>query len=80
MPQIPELGARGLIMWGAFIDSLDARLADRDWIATDAFSFADITALVTIDFARAAKFKVPEGCRAVARWHAAVSGRPSATA
>jgi glutathione S-transferase len=80
MPQIPELGARGLIMWGAFVDSLDARLADRDWIATDAFSFADISALVTIDFARAARFQVPESCRAVARWHAAVSARPSAGA
>ena len=80
MPQIPELGARGLIMWGAFVDALDARLADRDWIATDAFSFADITALVTIDFARAAKFQVPETCRGVARWHKAASARLSATA
>jgi glutathione S-transferase len=80
MPQIPELGARGLIMWGAFVDALDARLAEREWIATDAYSFADISALVTIDFARAAKFQVPEKCRAVARWHKAASGRPSAAA
>jgi glutathione S-transferase len=80
MPQIPELGARGLIMWGAFIDALDARLAERNWIATDSFSFADITALVTIDFARSARFQVPEKCRAVARWHEAASARPSAAA
>ncbi|WCM29373.1 glutathione S-transferase N-terminal domain-containing protein [Sphingomonas sp. QA11] len=80
MPQIPELGARGLIMWGAFVEALDVRLADRDWIATDTFSFADISALVTIDFARAAKFQVPEDCRSVARWHAAASARPSAAA
>ena len=80
MPQIPELGARGLIMWGAFVEALDVRLADRDWIATDSFSFADISALVTIDFARAAKFQVPEDCRSVARWRAAASTRPSAAA
>jgi glutathione S-transferase len=80
MPQIPELGARGLIMWGAFIDALDARLRDRDWIATDAFSFADITALVTLDFALRARFVVPDGCHAVRRWHDSVSARPSAAA
>lgn len=80
MPQIPELGARGLIMWGAFIDALDTRLTARDWIATDTFSFADITALVTLDFARSARFQVPETCRAVARWHEAASARPSAAA
>lgn len=80
MPQIPELGARGLIMWGAFVDALESRLGDRDWIATDTYSFADVTALVTIDFARAAKLSIPEKCRAIARWHAAASARPSAAA
>ncbi|MDB5707670.1 MAG: glutathione S-transferase [Sphingomonas bacterium] len=80
MPQIPELGARGLIMWGAFVDALDGRLRERDWIATDGFSFADITALVTIDFALRAGFVVPDSCHAIRRWHEAVSARPSAAA
>ncbi|HXH17204.1 MAG TPA: glutathione S-transferase N-terminal domain-containing protein [Sphingomonas sp.] len=80
MPQIPELAARGVIMWDVFVETLEAQLADRPWIATDAYSFADITALVTIDFATRCKLVLPEEARAVRRWHAAATARPSATA
>jgi glutathione S-transferase len=78
--QIPELAARGAIMWEGFIQALDRRLADREWIAGGGYSFADITALVTLDFARAAKLAVPEGLTQLARWHEAAAARPSATA
>jgi glutathione S-transferase len=80
IPQIPELSARGVIMWEAFTDALDVWLKGRTWIATDAYSFADISALVTIDFAKAAKLLVPEKCRSILRWHEAASARPSAAA
>lgn len=80
VPQIPELAARGALMWTGFTAALDGRLADREWIAGDAYSFADITALVTLDFARAAKLTVPEALTHVARWHQAASARPSASA
>jgi glutathione S-transferase len=78
--QIPELAARGTIMWEGFVTALDERLADRRWIAGERFSFADITALVTIDFARGAKLTVPDSLANLQRWHAAVSARPSAGA
>lgn len=78
--QIPELAARGAIMWDGFVEALDARLADRPWIAGEDYSFADITALVTIDFARASKLAVPERFTNLRRWHDAASARPSATA
>lgn len=78
--QIPELAARGALMWEGFVEALDIRMADREWIAGDAYSFADITALVTIDFARAAKLAVPERLAHLRRWHAAASARPSAAA
>lgn len=78
--QIPELAARGAIMWEGFIEALDHRLADREWIAGDSYSFADITALVTIDFARAARLAVPDELADLKRWHAAASARPSAAA
>ncbi|WP_343518276.1 glutathione S-transferase N-terminal domain-containing protein [Sphingomonas sp.] len=78
--QIPELAARGTLMWEAFTEALDGRLADREWIAGDAYSFADITALVTVDFARAAKLTVRERLAELRRWHAAASARPSASA
>ncbi|PKP94197.1 MAG: glutathione S-transferase [Alphaproteobacteria bacterium HGW-Alphaproteobacteria-16] len=78
--QIPELAARGTIMWDGFIAGLDQRLAEREWIATDAYSFADITALITVDFAKIAKLQVPDRLVHLHRWHAAASARPSAAA
>ncbi|MBA4760213.1 glutathione S-transferase N-terminal domain-containing protein [Sphingomonas sp.] len=78
--QIPELAARGAIMWDAFVEALDVRLSDRPWIAGVDYSFADITALVTLDFARAAKLAVPEHFAHLRRWHSAASARPSASA
>lgn len=80
IPQIPELAARGAIMWEAFTDALDQHLQERDWIADDGYSFADITALVTIDFAKAGKLSLKEEHDAIRRWHARVSARPSAAA
>lgn len=81
VPQIPALATRGAIMWGRMIETLDRQLEAQPWVAGDSFSFADITALVTVDFAaRAAKLAVPEQAGAVLRWHAAASARPSAAA
>lgn len=80
IPQIPELIDRGTIMWGACLESLDHQLAGSEWIAGGGYSFADITALVTIDFARAARLAVPEACGHVGRWYQAASARPSAAA
>ena len=39
----------------------------------------DITAQVFVDFARWIKVPVPDGCAHLARWHAEVSARPSAS-
>lgn len=80
IPQIPELAERGGILWAAFTATLDAHLAGRNWIATDGYSFADISALVTIDFAKAARLTVPEGFVHLRRWRAAASARSSAAA
>lgn len=80
IPQIPDLVARGRTMWGAFINVLDLRLAGREWIVGARYTFADITTLVTIDFARAGKLSVPEEAENVRRWYAAAAARPSATA
>jgi glutathione S-transferase len=50
-------------------------------VAGDAFSAADITALVTVDFATAAlKMPIPGGARALQRWYEKVAARPSAGA
>lgn len=79
-PQIAALVERGEAMWDAFVALLDARLAASEWIAGDRYSFADITALVTVDFARAAKLAIPAEARHLQRWHEGASARPSAGA
>ena len=62
------------------IDILDADLGKTRYIAGDAYSIADITAMVAIDFGRSARIKVPEAAKNVQRWYAEVSARPSAAA
>lgn len=59
---------------------LNDRLAENDFIAGDAFSIADITALCAVDFAAALDIQIPDNCHHLERWHAAVSQRQSAAA
>ncbi|MFA5968579.1 MAG: glutathione S-transferase family protein [Sphingomonas sp.] len=80
VPMIPQLVERAGIMWDGFLRALDNQLAHFDWVAGDSYSFADITALITIDFAQRCRLEVPTSCSNIARWHAICSARPSATA
>ncbi|MEQ8283935.1 MAG: glutathione S-transferase family protein [Parvibaculum sp.] len=59
---------------------LDSELADRDFIAGDAFSVADIAALCTVDFAKFAGLEMSDDCANLRAWHARVSARSSAAA
>lgn len=43
-----------------FFITLNERLAERDFIAAERFSIADITAVVAVDFARVVKVKPGE--------------------
>ena len=78
-PQIPELAQRGLARLQQFFGMLDERLADRNFIATDSFSVADITAVVAVDFARVVKVKPGEQHPYLQRWRAAMAQRASMT-
>ena len=78
--QIPALAERGRARLQHFYKEMDARLADREFVAGSHFSIADITTLVTVGFARWIKLPIPEDCRQLLRWHAQVSARPSAKA
>ncbi|OED37335.1 hypothetical protein AB833_23945 [Chromatiales bacterium (ex Bugula neritina AB1)] len=75
--QIPELIERGKLRTGHFFSWLDQLLGDRKFLAGDFFSIADITALVTIDFARWIKCEIPDDHTALKNWYAEVSRRPS---
>jgi glutathione S-transferase len=76
-PQIPELAQRGLARVQQFFKALDDHLARRDFIAAGSFSVADITAVVTVDFARVVKLRPGEQHPHLQRWRAAMAARPS---
>ena len=75
--QIPELAQRGLARVQHFFETLNERLAGREFIATDRFSIADITAVVAVDFARVVRVKPGEQHPELLRWRAAMAQRPS---
>jgi len=76
-PQIPALAQRGLLRLQQFLATLDERLDGREWLATERFSVADITAAVAVDFARIVKVKPGEQHPHLLRWRAALGQRPS---
>ncbi|RVC44056.1 MAG: glutathione S-transferase [Mesorhizobium sp.] len=80
IPQIPEWGEANKPKAVEFLKLLDDELAGREFAAGDAYSIADITGLIAIDFMKPARIRVPEECTNVLRWHAAISSRPSAAA
>jgi glutathione S-transferase len=75
--QIPELAQRGLARVQNFFVMLDAHLAASEFVAGDAFSIADITAVVVVDFARVVKVKPSEQHPNLLRWRAAMALRPT---
>ena len=78
---VPELVERGKNTVQRFYERLDQALAQSEFVAGDAFTIADITALCTVDFAAgAARVPIPDDCENLKRWHAAVSARTSAAA
>jgi len=80
IPQVPEYGevcreaARKRLAW------LNEELAERPFIAGERYTIADITALCAIDFGRVSDIRIAPDQKHLARWHEAVSSRPSAKA
>ena len=79
--QIPEVADQNRKIVNQYYGFLDGQLAEREYIASDAFSIADIVALCTLDFADKlnALPHSPEQ-KHLTRWHEKVSSRPSASA
>ncbi len=78
--QIPALAERGRARVERFFATTDQVLADRPFVCGAEFSTADITTLVSIDFAKWIKLAIPDECPHLRRWYDAVSARPSAKA
>lgn len=79
-PQIPELAERGLTLARHWMAGLDRHLAGRDWLASDRFTIADITAFVCLDFAKWVGLRAGPELPNVAAYHARVKARPSSAA
>jgi glutathione S-transferase len=79
--QIPALAERSKLRVASFYADFDAQLAEFPFVAGETFSAADITTLVTIDFATRA-FDMPIAAErgALLRWYGTVSARPSMAA
>jgi glutathione S-transferase len=80
IPQVKEYGEVCRNAALKRLEWLDTELANREFIAGDRYSIADITGLVGIDFGRTTGIKIAENQKNLARWHQAVSSRPSAKA
>lgn len=79
-PQSAELAERGALRLPNFFKDFDQQLARNDYVAGDTFSLADITTLVTCDFAKWIKAGIPEDCQHLKAWYDKVSERPSVKA
>ena len=77
---LPALAERGRARTGHFYERLDQHLGASEFVAGPRYTIADITALVTIDFAAWAKLKPPAELAHLKRWYDAVNARPSARA
>jgi glutathione S-transferase len=78
--QIPALVERSQQRVQNFFDDFNARLEHEPFVAGERYSAADITTLVTLDFAKALELTVLPRHTALKRWYETVSARPSATA
>ena len=83
VPQIPALVDRANDSLLHFLGGLEAHLEKATFLADDYFSFADISLLVTIDFARATRMAASERFDSfphLQRWHGEINARPSSRA
>jgi glutathione S-transferase len=80
IPQVAEYGEICGKAAGSRIAWLDGELADREWVAGDRFTIADLALLMGIDFGRVVNIRIQDDQKNLARWHEAASARPSAKA
>jgi glutathione S-transferase len=80
VPQVKEWAEANLARIPGMLDYFDGELGQRQYMAGDRFSVADITALCAVDFMKVVRLSLGEGHANLRRWHAEMSARPSASA
>ena len=79
-PQVAEWGEANRPRALDTLALLDRQLGQGPYVAGDAYSVADITAMVAVDFMKPARIERPPELANLARWYDEVSARPSAKA
>ncbi|MEM7190655.1 MAG: glutathione S-transferase family protein [Pseudomonadota bacterium] len=80
LPQMPEMVQRGREMFEIFLDRVEPLIADREFLAGDAISIADITGYFTVGMGVRAEMDVAGRWPNIGRWHAMMAARPSVKA
>jgi glutathione S-transferase len=80
MTPVPEFGQVSGKNASQYLNVLDKRLADNEFMAGDKFSIADITGLCAVDFGRVVDIRITDNQINLLRWYEQISGRPSAKA
>ncbi|MBB1177812.1 glutathione S-transferase [Pseudomonas sp. FW305-3-2-15-E-TSA4] len=78
--QIPQVADYNRLSAERFMKTLDRHLAEREFIALDRFTIADIVAVVGLDFARLVRYRPPAEFENLHRWFDACRERPAAKA
>ena len=80
VPQVPAWAEANKPRIQEFLALLDEALKDRPFAVGDAFTVADITGFVAVDFMKPAKLTVSDELKNLKRWRADIAARPSASA
>lgn len=78
VPQVAEWGEANKPKAIAFLELLDGELADREFVAGERYTVADITAMIAMDFMKPARIEKPAHLENLMRWYGVVASRPSA--
>jgi glutathione S-transferase len=76
-PKVAEIARHNLT---ARLAWLNEELKDREWVAGDKISIADITLSVGIGWAKVAKYELDPAWTNLNRWYEKMKARPSAKA
>lgn len=80
VPQVADWGQANKLKTIELLNIFDLHLRQSQFMAGNAYTIADITTLVAVDYMKPARIAMPEGLDGLARWHRDVSARPSAGA
>jgi glutathione S-transferase len=80
MTPVKEWGELCIAEAAKFFGELDAQLGQAQFVAGDSFSVADITAFVSVDFAKVIKVRRDDSMPNLNRWYDEINARDSARA